>query len=235
MLWFHHVPYTHKLKSGDTVIQFMYDAHYYGAETAQTFPKMWETLKGKIDTERYEHMLYRLKYQAGHSIVWRDAVCMFYRGWSGIEDTKGRVNKHPYRIEAENMQLSGYSRAAVTPTEMASGGAGVTARGAASATTKLDFPDGTYDLGVNYFDLNTGKARWELAINDVKIGEWTGDIEDKINKAATDKLDGHSAARMTFHNITIKKGDTVKISGTPNGGEAAPLDYIVVLPSGIVD
>lgn len=34
LLWFHHVNYTHVLKSGKSVIQHFYDAHYAGAETA---------------------------------------------------------------------------------------------------------------------------------------------------------------------------------------------------------
>jgi alpha-glucuronidase len=37
LLWFHHVNYTHRLHSGETVIQHFYDAHYTGAETAQSF------------------------------------------------------------------------------------------------------------------------------------------------------------------------------------------------------
>src|SRR5205085_3235486 len=32
LLFLHHVPYTHKLHSGKTVIQYLYDAHYEGAE-----------------------------------------------------------------------------------------------------------------------------------------------------------------------------------------------------------
>ena len=37
LLFFHHVPYTHVLHCGKTVIQFMYDSHYDGAESARHF------------------------------------------------------------------------------------------------------------------------------------------------------------------------------------------------------
>jgi alpha-glucuronidase len=98
LLWFHHVNYTHVLHSGKTVIQYFYDAHYSGAEVAQTFIKMWESLKGKIDDERYEHVLYRQTFQAGHSITWRDAISNFYWNLSGIPDEAKRVGHHPWRL-----------------------------------------------------------------------------------------------------------------------------------------
>lgn len=37
MLWFQHVPYSQRLKSGKTVVQHFFDAHYDGAATAQEF------------------------------------------------------------------------------------------------------------------------------------------------------------------------------------------------------
>ena len=34
LLFLHHVPYTYVLHSGKTVIQYLYDSHYEGAEAA---------------------------------------------------------------------------------------------------------------------------------------------------------------------------------------------------------
>jgi alpha-glucuronidase len=107
LLWFHPLNYTHVLHSEKTVIHYFYDAHYSGAETAQTFLTMLETLKGKIDDERYDHIHYRQGYQAGHSIVWRDAISNFYWNLSGIPDESKRVGNCPWRVEAESMTLSG--------------------------------------------------------------------------------------------------------------------------------
>jgi len=106
LLWFHHVPWTQPLKSGETVIQHFYNAHYSGAATAQTFHTMWSTLANKIDNDRFAAVLFRLTYQAGHSLVWRDAINTFYHNMTGIPDALGRVGTHPYRIQAENMTLS---------------------------------------------------------------------------------------------------------------------------------
>jgi alpha-glucuronidase len=90
LLFMHHVPYTYLLHSGKTVIQHIYDSHYDGAEQAAGLVTQWQSLKGQIDDERYEDVLKRLQYQAGHAIVWRDAVVNWFFKKSGIPDAKGR-------------------------------------------------------------------------------------------------------------------------------------------------
>src|SRR4029077_12787711 len=115
LLFFHHVPYTYVLHSGETVIQHIYDSHYEGAERAQQFVRDWERLKGHIDDDRYQAVLDRLEYQSGHAIVWRDAVCNWFMRVSGITDTAGRVGHYPARVEAEAMQLNAYAPLDITP------------------------------------------------------------------------------------------------------------------------
>ncbi|KAI2463355.1 glycoside hydrolase family 67 protein [Annulohypoxylon bovei var. microspora] len=238
LLWFHHVPYTHVLKSGKTVIQHFYDAHYAGAETAATFPTQWSKLHGLIDQQRFDETSFRLTYQAGHAIVWRDSISQFYNSLSQIADARGRVNAHPYRIEAENMALTNYRVTAVNPFEAASGQRIVQSVGnssAVSASAKLDYAAGVYDLAVAYYDLYEGKASWELFLNERSIGRWVGDNEDRLGFTLTRGIDGHSATRITFKGVEIRKGDVVRVDAKANGRETAPLDYIAVLPPGVVD
>jgi alpha-glucuronidase len=90
LLFFHHVPYSYRLHSGKTVIQHIYDSHYEGAEQAAGFVKQWEALRGRVDDARYDDVKARLEYQAGEALVWRDAVCGWFRKMSGVEDEKGR-------------------------------------------------------------------------------------------------------------------------------------------------
>lgn len=238
VLWFHHVNYTHQLHSGKTVIQHFYDAHYGGAATAQTFVSQWEGLEGKVDEERYNETLFRLTYQAGHSIVWRDAITNFYHNLSGISDTAGRVGHHPWRIEAESMTLDGYEPYAVSPFETASNRTAIVTSSnttTGTASTTLTFAAGTYDLAVGYYDTFGGKSQWQVLVNNHTLGSWVGDNEDKLGHEPTRYLDGHSATRITFRNVTIAKGDVLKIVGTPDGIEPAPVDYVAVLPGGVVD
>lgn len=237
LLWFHHVNYTQELSSGKTVIQHFYDAHYDGAGTAQEFVTMWESLEDKIDSQRYDEVNFRLTFQAGHSIVWRDAINNFYWNLSGIPDEAGRVGNHPWRVEAEYMTLSGYEVVPVEPFETASNYKAIitTSDSAGSAETKLEFPSDTYDIAVGYYDLDGGRAHWEIYLNDELLGEWIGNNEDFLGHEPSIYLDGHTATRVTFRGVQIEKGDRLKIVGTPDGGEAAPLDYVAVLPPGIVD
>jgi alpha-glucuronidase len=238
VLWFHHVNYTHRLHSGKTVIQHFYDAHYQGAETAQTFVSMWESLQGKIDDERYNEVLFRLVYQAGHSIIWRDAINYFYWNLSGIPDEAGRIGHHPWRVEAESMTLSGYEIYTVSPFETASNYPAIvtsTNTTTGTATTKLEFPSGLYDLAVNYYDMIGGISHWEVYLNDRLLGQWIGNNENTLGHAPSIYLDGHSATRITFHSVQIQKGDVLKIVGRPDGIEPAPLDYVALLPPGVVD
>ncbi|KAH8602459.1 glycoside hydrolase superfamily [Bisporella sp. PMI_857] len=238
LLWFHHVPYTHRLRSGKTVIQHFYDAHYEGAAIAQTFVTAWESLKDKIDKERYDHVLFRQKYQAGHSIVWRDAINHYYWNLSSIPDEAKRVGNHPYRIEAESLVLSGYEVVKVTPFETASNYTAIVTSSSSTGgvvSTTLNFPSGTYNIAVNYFDHAGGQSHWQTYINNQPLGEWYGNLENILGHFPSSHIDGHSATRITFQNVKIRRGDVLKIVGTPNGTERAPLDYVSILPLDIID
>ncbi|PSK42147.1 hypothetical protein B9Z65_4061 [Elsinoe australis] len=238
LLWFHHVPYTQRLKSGETVIQHFYDAHYAGSENAQTYAPRWEALKGKIDEQRFQEVLFRFQYQAGHSIVWRDAINNFYYNLSQIEDAGGRVEKHQYRIEAESMQMDGYVPYAVSPWNTASGKtAVVTASNTTTGTlsTVLENETGKYDVAVNYFDMAIGRSTWELYLNDELVGSWVGNSDLTLGHAPSNYIDGTSATRITFKRVGVAKGDTLRIVGKPDGIEPAPVDYVSIFPEGVVD
>jgi alpha-glucuronidase len=227
LLFMHHVPYTHVLHSGKTVIQHIYDSHYEGAAEAQTFPQRWTMLRGKIDEERYQAVLAKLTYQAGHAIVWRDAVCNWFAKTSHIEDAKGRVGHHPGRIEAEGMSLEGYGEVDVAPWETASGGKAVTCAAVqCSAATHFIGKRGRYDLSVEYFDQNNGAARYEIATGGKTLGQWTADMP-----LPTNKLNGHSSTRHTVRDVKLAPGDEIRIIGKPQGGEAASLDYLEIRPT----
>ncbi len=91
LLFMHHVPYTHRLHSGKTVIQHIYDSHYEGAEEAVRMRSAWCSLKDKLDKKRYERVLERFDEQVRSAAEWRDAICTYYRQKSGIADEKGRI------------------------------------------------------------------------------------------------------------------------------------------------
>jgi alpha-glucuronidase len=234
LLFLHHVPYTHVLHDGKTVAQYVYDAHYEGAATAQTYPARWQTLKGLVDQglldkDRYNEVLRLLTYQAGHAIVWRDAVTKWFQKESGIPDQQGRVGNYPNRIEAEDMTAEGYTPIDVKPWETASNSKAVVCNQTTGCTltTTLNKPADTYNIVVQYFDYWSGKSKFTLDLNGKPIGNWIAD--DTLPPARPDlHPDGETSTRITFPKITVKPGDTLTLHGTPDNTEPAPVDYIEV-------
>ncbi len=232
LLFMHHVPYTYRLHSDTTVIQHIYDSHYQGAAMAASYAPRWESLRGKIDEERFAATLKLFRYQAGHAIVWRDAVNEWFLRMSGVADTRGRVGHDPDRIEAEAMTATGYTATDVHPWETASGGKAVTCKGpdACVLTLKLDRPAGDYDIAVQYFDLRQGVSRFEVLLNGKPIGRWLAN--DTLPPAANDNhLDGHTSTRFTASHIALAPGDVLSLRGAPDGVEEAPVDYLEITPA----
>jgi alpha-glucuronidase len=229
LLFMHHVPYTHVLHSGKTVIQHIYDSHYLGAEEARGLVDSWESLRGRVDAERYGEVLDRLTYQRGHAEVWRDAICNWFLRKSGIPDQHGRAGHFPGRVEAEAMNLQGYRAQDVTPWETASAGKAIICsyRWACSAGFRYDGAPGWFDVSVQYFDQNNGASRFRLSVAGQTVADWTAD-----DKLPTDSMNGHSSTRRVIKGIALRPGDQILIEGFPDGGEPAPLDYVEISPSG---
>lgn len=228
LLFMHHVPYTHRLHSGKSVIQYIYDSHYDGAAEVARFLRDWDGLKGRVDDERFAEVRAQLEYQTGQAIVWRDAVSRWFAKASGIGDERHRVNNYPGRIEAESAGLSGYVVKSVTPWETASGDGAVECPAAScTATFKYSGSTGRHDIVVQYFDVNTGTARYRLRVGDRVLGEWTA--SDRI---PTSRLDGSSSSRHVFHDVALSAGDQIVVEGTPDAGETAALDYLEIQPAG---
>jgi alpha-glucuronidase len=225
LLFMHHVPYSHVLHSGKTVIQYVYDSHYEGAEEAAELVKQWQSLRGLVDDERYAAVLRRLEYQAGHAIVWRDAICNWFMRMSGIPDAKGHVGVYPGRIEAESMKLSGYKIFSVKIWETSSGGQVVTCvveKGCA-ASFHFEGKPGWHDLSVEYFDQNDGESRFKLFVAGQMVDEWTAD-----DNLPAKNIDGNSSTRRTVRGVALRPGDEIRIEGIPDREEFAPLDYLEI-------
>ena len=90
LLFFHHVPYTHMLKSGKTLIQHIYDSHFEGVEEVEEMIKIWNGLEGKVPSRAYEVIKERFARQLHNAKEWRDQVNSYFYRKSGIADEKGR-------------------------------------------------------------------------------------------------------------------------------------------------
>ena len=247
LLFFHHVPYTYQLHDGKTVIQSLYDSHYEGAAQAAQFVADWSRLEGRIDPTLFESVRARLEYQAGHAIVWRDAVVQYFLNLSRIPDLQGRAGHYPGRLEAEQARLTGYQVIDVTPWEDASRGQAVACPGTTPAVGKtprdetplLTFagrqtciaqwtwsgPSAHYNIAVQYFDLPGGQASFTLSVNNHRESAWQADLS-----LPSTRPNGDNSTRHTLPSVALNPGDTIRVEGTPDGPDPAALDYIELTP-----
>jgi alpha-glucuronidase len=228
LTFFHHVPYTYKLHDGRTVIQYIYDSHYQGVDEAAELGREWATLKGKMDDGLYHEMAARLDYQAGHAIVWRDAIVQYFWKLSGIADAKGRAGSFPGRMEAEDAKLSGYAIVDVKPWEDASRGKAVTCAVGSGCTAEWTWNGaaGRYRVAVEYFDLAGGVAHFTLLRNGQPVLGWEANA-----KLPTPRLHGDNSVRFSVLDLDMKSGDRLEIQGVPDKDDPAALDYIELTPA----
>jgi alpha-glucuronidase len=90
VLFFHHLPYTHVLHSGKTLIQHIYDTHFEGYEKVEEYIAMWEKLKPDLDEASYQNVIERLLEQKRSALEWRDQINTYFYRKSGIGDESQR-------------------------------------------------------------------------------------------------------------------------------------------------
>src|SRR6266704_1640361 len=113
------------------------------------------------------------------------AVAPLRRAWHW----HGSKHRNSNRIEAEDMQLSGYVPVDVTPWETASGGKAVACKEeCCTASVPFHREPGIYDLATQYFDQNNGISHYELFVNDHLVDSWSA--EDYL---PSDKMNGHTS------------------------------------------
>jgi alpha-glucuronidase len=82
LLWFHHLPWDHKLRSGRTVWDELCHLYTQGAREAAQLERDWQALEGKIDPERYRAVAQRLAIQVKHAARWRDQCLAYFQRFS---------------------------------------------------------------------------------------------------------------------------------------------------------
>ena len=91
LLWFHHVPWSHRMKSGRSLWDEL--CHHYdnGVRQVRDFQKIWDTAEKYIDAERFHEVQSKLKIQARDAVWWKDACLLYFQEFSGMPI--------PYEIE----------------------------------------------------------------------------------------------------------------------------------------
>ena len=90
LLFFHRLPYNFLLKNGKTLLQYIYDMHFEGAEEAKGFIRLWDSLENLLPAAAYRSVKRRLALQLENAKEWRDVINTYFYRKTGIADEKGR-------------------------------------------------------------------------------------------------------------------------------------------------
>lgn len=84
LLYFHHVPWDYRMRSGQT-LWYELVAHYtQGVEYVKQMRGTWRHLDGYIDAERYRQVAAFLAIQEREAQWWRDACIAYFQSISGL-------------------------------------------------------------------------------------------------------------------------------------------------------
>lgn len=78
LLWFHHVPWTHRMHDGSTLWESMQYHYQLGVNTVERHHLIWHyQMRHLVDAQRWEEVDNRLHHQLDNARQWRD-VCIDY-------------------------------------------------------------------------------------------------------------------------------------------------------------
>ena len=79
LLWFHHVGWNHKLKSGRTLWHELALHYQRGVDWVRATRSTWAKLADKIDPERHTAIARKLAIQERDAVWWRDACLLYFQ------------------------------------------------------------------------------------------------------------------------------------------------------------
>jgi len=82
LLWFHHVSWSHKMKSGNTLWNELCAKYNQGVDDIKSSHQKWIALEKYVDKDRFEHVNMLLNIQVKDAIWWRNACLLYFQTFS---------------------------------------------------------------------------------------------------------------------------------------------------------
>lgn len=82
ILWFHHLPWNFKMKSGHTLWNELCYTYQSGIDEARSYIDIWNSVKDYVDESRFNDVAVKLERQAKDAIWWRDATLQYFQQFS---------------------------------------------------------------------------------------------------------------------------------------------------------
>lgn len=97
LLWFHHVPWKHEMKSSRTMWDELCLHYQRGVDAARGFRDTWKDMSPYVDAERHAAVAHRFDIQASDAVWWKDACLEYFRTFSHM--------KYPAGVEKPRFSL----------------------------------------------------------------------------------------------------------------------------------
>jgi len=100
LLWFHHVKWDYKTKSGKSLWDDLCYHYYAGTDGVKEMRNAWNSIEGSIDGETFSKVKALMKVQEDEAIIWRNGCVLYFQTFSKMPI--------PATLEAPDKPLSYY-------------------------------------------------------------------------------------------------------------------------------
>jgi alpha-glucuronidase len=82
LLWFHHLPWDYKMKSGKTLWDELCYHYDTGLKQVKGFQKIWDKVEPYVDADRFALVQSKLRKQSQNAQIWNDACLLYFQTFS---------------------------------------------------------------------------------------------------------------------------------------------------------
>jgi alpha-glucuronidase len=84
LLWFHHLPWNYKMKSGLSLWDEICYHYETGLQQVRKFQKVWDRVQPYVDQERFSLIQDKLRKQCLNAQAWKDACLLYFQQFSRL-------------------------------------------------------------------------------------------------------------------------------------------------------
>jgi len=84
LLWFHHVNWNYKTKSGKPLWDALCYKYSDGVDSVRWMQKTWNALESKVDSDRFNHIKMLLSIQEKEAVLWRNSCLLYFQTFSKL-------------------------------------------------------------------------------------------------------------------------------------------------------
>lgn len=82
LLWFHHLPWTYKMKNGRILWDELCYHYDKGVKQVREFQKLWDRMEPFVDAQRFADVQSKLRRQCRDAQFWKDACLLYFQQFS---------------------------------------------------------------------------------------------------------------------------------------------------------